>query len=126
MLECEHFEERNRKIHNGILLLAPAYHICNQYAITWPPYFYRQKTNNYQLPAHFSVVLLLKCLHLLPLPDLLLQLPVVHRLVVLVCCVPDIVADGFLYALISLEPGQLYSIKAENQSFIPTLFPGSQ
>ena len=25
--ECEHFEEGNSKIHNGILLLAPAYHI---------------------------------------------------------------------------------------------------
>ena len=27
-VECEHFEERNSKFHNGMLLLAPAYHIC--------------------------------------------------------------------------------------------------
>ena len=26
-VECEHFGERNSKIHNGILLLAPAYHM---------------------------------------------------------------------------------------------------
>ena len=26
-VKCEHFGERNSKIHNGILLLAPAYHI---------------------------------------------------------------------------------------------------
>ena len=26
-VECEHFEESNSKIHNGILLLAPAYHM---------------------------------------------------------------------------------------------------
>ena len=60
----------------------------------------------YQLPAHFSVVLLLERLHLLPLPDLLLQLLVVHGLVVLVCRVPDIVADSLLNTLVSLEPEQ--------------------
>ena len=32
--ECEHFEERNSKFHNGILLLAQAYHICK--AISGP------------------------------------------------------------------------------------------
>ena len=27
LVECEHFEESNGKIHNGILLLAQAYHM---------------------------------------------------------------------------------------------------
>ena len=32
-VECEHFDESNSKINNGMLLPAPAYHVCTKYRI---------------------------------------------------------------------------------------------
>ena len=64
----------------------------------------RHETPPYQLSGDLPALHLLLLLRLPPLPDLVLQLLSVHRLLLPVRGVSDVVVDGLPHTLVALEP----------------------